>query len=343
MNEIATTRTPQIVAAEINSIKDQTRTMVLCNSIEIGRRLAEAKELVDHGEWGEWLKNSVDFSKSTANNLMRIFEEYGANQIPLFGDNSKSQALGSLSYTQAVALLGVPDKEEFIQKNDIENMSTRDLQEAVKAQKAAEKRAEDAERKNQELLDNSAKTKTESDEVYKANKQLIEDLSKKDSLLKDAENKASELEQKLESEKQQSKLDVERLSGLLETAKSNGSSDEKVKQLETELKEAQNQVQELSNKINEPITIEPVVIEKVPEDVEQELNELREKNKNLEAQANLQSTEILKFGVYFDSLTSGFKGLLGSLSEIKEVDPEIYGKYKNAVNGLLGKMSEKLL
>ena len=151
MNEITTIRTPQIVAAEINSIKDQTRTMILCNSIEIGRRLVEAKTLVGHGEWGEWLKTSVDYSKSTANNLMRIFDEYGANQMPLFGDNSKSQALGNLSYTQAVALLGVPDKEEFIQENDVENMSTRELQEAIKAQKEAERRAIAAESRGKEL------------------------------------------------------------------------------------------------------------------------------------------------------------------------------------------------
>jgi DNA repair exonuclease SbcCD ATPase subunit len=314
MNELIT-RTPQIVAAEINSIKDQTRTMVLCNSIEIGRRLAEAKELVDHGEWGDWLKNSVDFSKSTANNLMRIFEEYGANQIPIFGDNSKSQALGSLSYTQAVALLGVPDKEEFIKENDIENMSTRELQEAIKAQKEAEKRAEQAEKKNKDLLKQSEKTKTESDE--------------KDCLLREAEKKASELQKELEYEKKQTKLD--------------GETSEKIIQLETDLEEAQHQVQELSNKINEPVTLEPVVIEKVPEEIETELNELRQKAKELEEEINKpDNTAILKYGIYFESLVSGFKNLLGALAEIQETDQEQHEKYKKAVIGLMSKMSEKL-
>ena len=75
---VAISRTPDMIATEINSIKSQTRIMVLCNSIEIGRRLVEAKEMLPHGEWGKWLETSVDYSQSTANNLMRIFEEYGA-------------------------------------------------------------------------------------------------------------------------------------------------------------------------------------------------------------------------------------------------------------------------
>jgi hypothetical protein len=99
--------------------------MILCNNIEIGRRLLEAKSMVGHGEWEIWLKNSIDYSQRTASNLMRIFEEY-ANQIALFGDNSKSQALADLSYTQAITLLGVPaeERENFIKDNNIGSMST---------------------------------------------------------------------------------------------------------------------------------------------------------------------------------------------------------------------------
>ena len=104
MNEIAMIdknlsidRTPQLIAVEINSIKEQTRKLVLFNSIEIGRRLTEAKLLLGHGEWGEWLEKSVDYSQRTASNLMRIFTDYGSSQITLFCDNAKSQALANLS------------------------------------------------------------------------------------------------------------------------------------------------------------------------------------------------------------------------------------------------------
>ena len=61
------------------------------------RRLVEAKGMVEHGQWGEWLEKSVDYSTRTAQNLMKIFEEYGADQIPLFGDNAKTQAIADLT------------------------------------------------------------------------------------------------------------------------------------------------------------------------------------------------------------------------------------------------------
>ena len=70
-------RTPDIIAAEICQIADQTRKMVLNSSIEIGKRLCEAKEMIPHGEWGNWLEHSVNFKQSTANNLMKIYTEYG--------------------------------------------------------------------------------------------------------------------------------------------------------------------------------------------------------------------------------------------------------------------------
>ena len=125
MSNLVINRTPEVIAAEINSIKEQTRKVLLYNSIEIGRKLVEAKELVPHGEWGKWLEESVDYKKSTANNLMKIFEEYGSSQITLLDDNLKSQAFGNLNYSQAILLLGLPseDREKFVEENKVDEMS----------------------------------------------------------------------------------------------------------------------------------------------------------------------------------------------------------------------------
>lgn len=146
MSNVIMNRTPEVIAIEINSIKEQTRRTLLYNSIEIGRKLVEAKELVSHGEWGKWLAESVDYSTSTANNLMRIFEEYGGDQITLLGDNLKSQAFGNLNYSQAVELLGLPaeEREIFLKENNVEEMSTRELKKAIKELKNANKERDNA-------------------------------------------------------------------------------------------------------------------------------------------------------------------------------------------------------
>jgi len=130
-------RTPQIIAAEINKIKQQTCKIMLSNAMEIGKRLKEAKDLLAHGEWGNWLVESVSYSQRTANRLMQLFEEYGDKLFAAGNDNrSNSSAQTNLTYYQAVILLGLPEneREEFILQHDVEAMTTRELNQALKEQ-----------------------------------------------------------------------------------------------------------------------------------------------------------------------------------------------------------------
>ena len=131
------TRYPQTIASEINSLKEHTRSVLLLSSVEIGKRLIEAKDMLPHGEWGGWLESNVDYSPSTAKNLMQLYNEYGENP----------QALGDLSYTKAVALIGIEKEEraQFVEENDVENMSSRELQKVIKEKKLLEKEMKEKE------------------------------------------------------------------------------------------------------------------------------------------------------------------------------------------------------
>ena len=80
---IATYRDINTITAEIRVIKQSVGHLLLSSYIELGRRLTEAKELLPHGEWGAWLRDEAEFSQSTANNMMNIFREYGADQASL--------------------------------------------------------------------------------------------------------------------------------------------------------------------------------------------------------------------------------------------------------------------
>lgn len=191
-------RTPEVIAIEINGIKEQTRKMLIYNSIEIGRRLVEAKELVGHGEWGRWLKEEVDYSKSTANNLMKIFKEYGADQISLVGDNLKSQTFGELTYSQAVLLLSVPgeEREKFVKENKIDDMSTRELKKAIKDR--------------DEALKELNKVKEESEQILKEKE-----------ILEEAFNSGADERRIIEEEKEQLFKEKIRLEKLLEEERKN--------------------------------------------------------------------------------------------------------------------------
>lgn len=167
-------KTPDILAAEIRMIKSQTGKMVLNASIEVGRRLTEAKAKLPHGSWGKYLKHEVDYSPSQAQNLMRVFREYGNDQQSLFGGEAKSQTFGNLTYSKALSLLAIPDEEErehFVIENDVEHMSVRELNEALKAREAAEEKAVAAENEARKLRQETERLRgelTDQSKVYEA-------------------------------------------------------------------------------------------------------------------------------------------------------------------------------
>lgn len=195
-----------VIEAELEMLRQDTRqkeTALLCNYIEFGRRLEEAKAQLRHGEWGGWLKK-MEVSQSTANNLMRIFREYGADQQSLFSGMAKNQAFGNLTYSKAVLLLMVPEeeRERFAVENDVEHMSSRELKAAIKARDEAEEKAAAAEDEARRLRQETGRLQeqlTNQAEVYKAK------LTSADMETVEAKRKAREALEALERAKINSK------------------------------------------------------------------------------------------------------------------------------------------
>lgn len=145
MNELVKTeRTVDTVTLEINTLHRQAQQMMLGYVIEIGKRLVEVKEMLPYGSWGTYLAERTPYSQSTANNFMKIFQEYGDENLSLFEKGTKSQTFGKLSYTQALALLALPanEREEFARENNVEDMSSRQLQEAIRERNQAREEAD---------------------------------------------------------------------------------------------------------------------------------------------------------------------------------------------------------
>ncbi|BAE82918.1 hypothetical protein SDC9_09997 [bioreactor metagenome] len=152
MNDLSTERTPQVIAAEITMITRQTRKILLASAVEIGRRLKEAKSLVNHGEWEKWLEESVRYSLSTARRLMQLYEEYGAS-FPDEPGLSNHAPVRDLTYTQALLLLGLPgeEREEFLAQNDVTGMTKLELQQALKDRDLAKQESEEIQQENKAL------------------------------------------------------------------------------------------------------------------------------------------------------------------------------------------------
>lgn len=185
MNEM-NPRTIGMVTQEINQLTAQAQRLILGHAIEIGRRLTEAKQMLSHGEWGKWLKEEIHYSKSSANNMMRIFDAYGSTQLGLFGPEANSQTFGDLEYSKALALLSVPaeEREQFAQEVDAKHISVRQLKAAIQERDAAQKQAAEV-AAEWELAKEALREKEKA--IQLANQRLEASASEADSLRKENE------------------------------------------------------------------------------------------------------------------------------------------------------------
>lgn len=233
---MAAQRDIQTVTTEIRTLHRQAQGMATIYAIEIGRRLKEAKSLLRHGEWGEWLENEVEFSRSKANSLMKIFEEYGAKQVSLFGD-ANSQTIGNLPYTHALKLLAVPaeEREEFAEEHHVEDLSSRELDRLIKERDAAVRRAEESEERELAQADALAELEALRDKVETQEQMAGEGRA----ALRQMEEKVAAAKERLEQEQKKAKEREEKLRRELEEARKNPDVPEEVLQkLRAEVEEA---------------------------------------------------------------------------------------------------------
>ncbi len=172
----------------------QAQRFALEYAIEIGGYLTEAKALLPHGEWGNWLKDKVNYSQSTAINFMKLHEEYGSRQESLFASNS--QAVMNLPYTKALRLLAIPEeeREQFVEENNVEEMSTRELEKAIKERDEARAKVEG-------MLDLQAE-KEKAESMLEHSRNRVKDLSESvDSLSKEIEAYKDKLTKAKDAEK----------------------------------------------------------------------------------------------------------------------------------------------
>ena len=291
------------LAAEINTIKRQTQKIMMEAAVEIGRRLVEAKGAVGHGSWGAWLETNVDYSERTAQNLIRIFQEYGEGQQSLFG-GSNPQAFADLTYTQAVALLGIknPDERaEFVESHDVANMTSRELADAIKERDEARAELEEEKEKR---------------EKAEAEKQGLQKTIDK------YERETAKLYVKLNAEG--GEPDEETKQRIEEMEQAKAALEVKLKKAEQERDEAAKQRQEIANA--------EIELMKERDDLRAQVERLvKESVKEQNADPGKAA-----FSAYFNLSKNAFNGMLEAVGKIED-DQE---KYRAAMVKMLEAMIE---
>ena len=329
MNDIQIQRTPDVIGAEIRGLTQQAKSMTLWFGIEIGRRLTEAKALLEHGQWLPYLKEQTEFSQPSASRLMRLYDEYGAKQTSLFGAELNYSTLNNLSISNALRLLAVPEdeREEFAEKHDVEHISARELDELIKQRNDAEQRAAKAEEQVQQVTDGAARA----DEQYQKAKQelhlLREKLGNAEAQKAAAEKELSELrERPVEVAVEVDEKAVEE-AVTAARAKNDAEWAEKMAKVKNELSEAGLKAEKLKAKIKQ---------------AEEKAAASAAELEKLKKSQTLADPNTAVFKQIFEQVQEDFNKLHGSLLKVKVSDPDTAQKLTAAVRALVDKMQGAL-
>ena len=319
---LTTSRTSLIREGEfrdINIIKTEIKTLYntairseLSYAIQLGHKLTEAKELVEHGEWGNWVKENLPFSQDKATMMMRIYENYGANQESLFGDLN-SDTYRNLGVWQAFALLSVPEeeREEFVKENHVEDMSVRELKQAIAERDAAQKKSAALEEDNKMLR--------------QANIDLNMKAQQITNLQKEAE-KAVEKAKKAEAAKDDTVKELQTVRAELAEAKAKPAIPaDMIEKLQTEAREAAEKETEEAMERESSLRRQ----------AEKEADELRRK-------LAVASPEVATYKTYFTMFQEDFNRLTGFLMKIGNTDKETEAKLRRALATVVDSFRDKL-
>ena len=337
MNEIinTTARTASTIAAEIRILDRQAANTCLQYIIEIGRRLVEAKSLVEDGQWLNYIKTELNYEKSTAQNYMRLYERYGSGQRSLFGSFAETETFGNLTYTKALALLQVPeeDLEDFAEEYDIENMSIRELQQAIKerneavdAKNAAIQARDESLQEISELNEQVEQKNSEIDRMIKATAKVGDKLTAKDKEIEKlkadvaaANKKAADAKADLKKAKENPDIPAAMMEQLRADAE------------KTAAEKAAADVQKKLDAAN-----------RERDAIREELNCTQQKLDAAQKAAQLQNPAAAVFKELFTMVQEDFQKLHKSLLDVQQADPALGAKLKTAVERLLSKLIDDL-
>ena len=174
MNELATIEQANLVT--LDSLAREGRVYAencALYMLQLGRVLAQAKEMIPFGEFVQWMEEKVGVTERYGQICMKGYATYG--EKPEFAKLGKSKLMKMLA-------LPAGTHEEFVQNNDVENMTARQVGEAVKkaraeaekeieserrARRAAEARAEELANRPPEIPDEVADDLREKDAEIK--------------------------------------------------------------------------------------------------------------------------------------------------------------------------------
>lgn len=320
----AGTRDIETVTAEIIQLQQDAGNAI----IGIGKRLIEAKAMIPHGEWLPWLAEEVGYSERVAQSFMRLAREWESNP----------KALSDLGATKALKLLVLPpeEREMFMAENNVVDMTSRELEKAIRERDEARKAAEAAQADARSAEESRAKMEADMRALENIHRCAQEGEAQARDALAKAQAELKELRERpvdVAVEVDQKAVDVARAEAIAEMQT-------KVDQAEAARKEAEKKRKEAEKALGEAkkqAGANAAILSRA-EKAEAELAEAR---RQLEAAAKAESASIVNqngdlamFNVLFSQTQDQVNKMHGLRLKLGKDDGDLDEKLKTAINAL---------
>lgn len=325
MNEIITVRDLSMVTSDILYAQRQGARQLASNLIEIGRLLVEAKEMVKPGEWEKYIWDNFGYSTSSADNWMKLYREYGNDQESLFDSFTNSQTFGKLSYTQLLALTALPAEErsEFVEKNDVENMSTRQLQQVIKERDEERKKAAAAQFSVDSIQGQLAKALNDKADLETENKRLVDRAKKAEASAKEELKQAGQKLRQAQEAERKAREELEKVKASPEVPESVM---EKLRQ-EAQTTAATQATEAMAKELEEA--------KKKAASAESALRDAQSKLLDAQKAATMANPEMAVFKNVIQQVREDFNRLNGMYQKIAQADPAAGENLKAVIQQLL--------
>ena len=342
MSNIITARDLAMVTSDIQYAQRQGARQLASNLIEIGRLLVEAKTMVEPKDWEQYIWDNFGYKTTTADNWMKLYREYGDDQESLFDSFRDSQTFGRLSYTQLLALTALPAEErsDFVEQNDVENMSTRQLQQAIKDRDEARKELTEAENKlfdtETELEDTKGdleKAESRASEAEAENKELRANAEKAKKAQSSAEAEVKKLKKKLSDAEAQAKKAAEDAKKAAENPEIPESVMEQMRR-ELEAEAAKKAAADLQKELD--------AAKKTVEDANRAREEAEQKLAAQQKASTMANPDVAVFKSLVQQVKGDFNRLIEAVERISAQDPATAEQLKNVARQLLDKLREEV-
>ena len=317
----AETRDIETITTEIIQLKQDAGNAIL----GIGQRLIEAKSMLSHGEWLAWLEERVEFSERTATRFMRLAREW-TNQT----------ALSDLGATKALTLLALPpeERETFMaeshlvdgEEKTVVDMTSRELERAIKERDAARQEAE------------AARAKMESDlkaltEIHRAAQegetQAREALEKAEAELKELRARPVDVAVEVDQEA----VEAARKEAIAGMQAKVDAAEKQRKEAEQKRKEAERALSDAKKEAGANAAI-LARAEKAEAELAEARRQLEAAAKSEKASVVNQNGDLAMFNVLFSQTQEQVNKMHGLRLKLAKDDGELDGKLKAAISAL---------